>query len=183
MGCGLGDSQVLGDSFLWEGLLWALLPSALPLCALQISPQIYRSLGFMELSPVQPPAALIHKVLDQQGRHIRWAAHGAESARDQVLPDASLSVPAASSCSSSLSLAASVEDALLDPSFPLRPHSSTSLPRSGSTASLSAPPEAPQSALQRPEATTAVASSLQQPPKPPEAPLMASTRRRSRVSF
>ncbi|KAF7472693.1 Hypothetical predicted protein [Marmota monax] len=146
----------------------------------QISPQIYQNLFFNELTPVQPPDSLIHRVLDQQGRHIRWVAHDLEPPRDQVFVD---TTPiATSSHSSSLSPAASTFR-LLDSSSSLRPRSSTSWPRSASMTSPSALPEGSQSTLQRPEITMAVASSLLRPPKPLEAPVMSSPRRSFHVRF
>lgn len=148
----------------------------------QISPQVYKSLFFNELAPVQPPDSLIHKVLDQQSRHIRWVARDLKSARDETLMDTTLNMPVAtSSYSSSLSPAASTFR-LLDSSSSLRPQSSTSLPRSASMTSPFSLSEGSQTILQRPEITTVATSFLQQPSKPLEAPLVPS-RRSSRVRF
>ncbi|XP_035311661.1 EF-hand calcium-binding domain-containing protein 8 isoform X1, partial [Cricetulus griseus] len=102
----------------------------------QISPQIYQSLCFSDLKQVNHPDFLMHKVLDQQGRHIRWVASDIrselESIRAQILMDmvASSTTAASPSSLSMLSLGASASR-VVDPSCPtsVRPHSSVSLLR------------------------------------------------------
>ncbi|XP_041911062.1 EF-hand calcium-binding domain-containing protein 8 [Arvicola amphibius] len=102
----------------------------------QISPQIYQSLCFTDLKPIQQPDFLMHKVLDQQGRHIRWVASDIrselESIRGQIFMDlAASSTPAATPSSlSMLSLGASASR-VLDSywSTSVRPLSSVSLLR------------------------------------------------------
>nr|XP_042132454.1 EF-hand calcium-binding domain-containing protein 8 isoform X2 [Peromyscus maniculatus bairdii] len=99
----------------------------------QISPQVYQSLCFTDLTPIQHPDFLMHKVLDQEGRHIRWVASDIrrelESIRCQIFTDvAASSTPIASP--SSLSLGASASRVLESTwSTSLRPHSSVSLLR------------------------------------------------------
>ncbi|CAO2578225.1 WD repeat-containing protein on Y chromosome, partial [Lemmus lemmus] len=102
----------------------------------QISPQIYQSLCFTDLKPIQQPDFLMHKVLDQQGRHIRWVASDIrselESIRGQIFTDvAASSTPAATPSSlSMLSLGASASRVLdSNWSTSLRPHSSVSFLR------------------------------------------------------
>ncbi|OBS74417.1 hypothetical protein A6R68_15052, partial [Neotoma lepida] len=96
----------------------------------QVAAQIYQSLCFTDLMPVQQPDFFMHKILDQQGRHIRWVASDIRSelefVRGQIFTDvAASSTPAASP--SSLSLGASASR-VLDSASP-RPHSSVSLLR------------------------------------------------------
>ncbi|XP_059117658.1 EF-hand calcium-binding domain-containing protein 8 [Peromyscus eremicus] len=99
----------------------------------QISPQVYQSLCFTDLTPIQQPDFLMHKVLDQEGRHIRWVASDIrrelESIRGQIFTDiAASSTPVASP--SSLSLGASASRVLESTwSTSLRPHSSVSFLR------------------------------------------------------
>ncbi|XP_051048895.1 EF-hand calcium-binding domain-containing protein 8 [Phodopus roborovskii] len=102
----------------------------------QISPQIYQSLCFTDLKPINQPDFLMHKVLDQQGRHIRWVASDIrselESIRGQIFMDmAANSTPAASPSSlSMLSLGASASRVVdSNWSTTLRPHSSVSFLR------------------------------------------------------
>ncbi|MEJ1278929.1 BPI fold containing family B member 6 [Cricetulus griseus] len=89
----------------------------------QISPQIYQSLCFSDLKQVNHPDFLMHKVLDQQGRHIRWVASDIrselESIRAQILMDmvASSTTAASPSSLSMLSLGASASR-VVDPSCP-----------------------------------------------------------------
>lgn len=121
----------------WQACSWSLVPPApasthLPFCS-QISPQVYQSLCFTDLTPIQHPDFLMHKVLDQEGRHIRWVASDIrrelESIRCQIFTDvAASSTPIASP--SSLSLGASASRVLESTwSTSLRPHSSVSLLR------------------------------------------------------
>ncbi|KAL1785978.1 EF-hand calcium-binding domain-containing protein 8 [Sigmodon hispidus] len=102
----------------------------------QISPQIYQGLCFTDLTPIHQPDFLMHKVLDQQGRHIRWVASDLrselESIRGQIFTDmGTSSTPAATTSSiSMLSLGASASRVLdSNLSTSLRPHSSVSLLR------------------------------------------------------
>lgn len=102
----------------------------------QISPQIYQSLCFTDLTPIQPPDFMMHKVLDPQGRHIRWVASDIrselESIRGQIFMDLAVSsTPAATPSSlSMLSLGASASRVLdSNWSTSARPHSSVSLLR------------------------------------------------------
>nr|XP_048301495.1 EF-hand calcium-binding domain-containing protein 8 isoform X3 [Myodes glareolus] len=102
----------------------------------QISPQIYQSLYFTDLTPIQQPDFLMHKVLDPQGRHIRWVTsdirNELESLRGQIFVDLAAScTPAATPSSlSMLSLGASASRVLdSNWSTSVRPHSSVSLLR------------------------------------------------------
>ncbi|XP_041526694.1 EF-hand calcium-binding domain-containing protein 8 [Microtus oregoni] len=102
----------------------------------QISPQIYQSLCFIDLKPIQQPDFLMHKVLDHQGRHIRWVASDIRSELDfirgQIFMDlAASSTPAATPSSlSMLSLGASASRVLdSNLSTSMRHRSSVSLLR------------------------------------------------------
>ncbi|XP_057637093.1 EF-hand calcium-binding domain-containing protein 8 [Chionomys nivalis] len=102
----------------------------------QISPQIYQSLCFTDLKPIQQPDFLMHKVLDHQDRHIRWVASDIRSEldfiRSQIFMDlAASSTPAATPSSlSMLSLGASASRVLdSNLSTSVRPRSSVSLLR------------------------------------------------------
>ncbi|XP_031228216.1 EF-hand calcium-binding domain-containing protein 8 isoform X2 [Mastomys coucha] len=111
----------------------------------QISPQIYQCLSFTDLTPIQQPDFMIHKVLDQEGRHIRWVASDVrsdqESFRGQLFIDLLAGSPAATHSSPSM---VSVGLSPSNWSTSLKPLSSTSFLRPSSASpvhsSSSTPP-------------------------------------------
>ncbi|EPY85035.1 WD repeat-containing protein on Y chromosome [Camelus ferus] len=77
----------------------------------QILPQIYQSLHFNELVPIQQPDSVMHKVADQQGRLALLATQRIQKDLDpgrEMVPDSAASTPTAvASSPGSLSLSAS----------------------------------------------------------------------------
>ncbi|XP_008575205.1 PREDICTED: uncharacterized protein LOC103593889 [Galeopterus variegatus] len=72
-------SKVLGAAYKPKKRLWS--PRRLSAdvqygwMKYQISPQIYQSLHFNELTPIQQPDFLVQRAMDQQGRHIHLVTH------------------------------------------------------------------------------------------------------------
>ncbi|XP_029392886.1 EF-hand calcium-binding domain-containing protein 8 [Mus pahari] len=99
----------------------------------QISPQVYQCLSFTDLKPIQQPDFMMHKVLDHEGRHIRWVASDMrsdmEAFRGQIPTDMAAGSPAATH--SSLSMV-SVGQSPSNWSTSLKPLSSTSFLRTSS---------------------------------------------------
>ncbi|XP_040602465.1 EF-hand calcium-binding domain-containing protein 8 isoform X2 [Mesocricetus auratus] len=146
----------------------------------QISPQVYQSLCFTDLKPVSHPDFLMHKVLDQQGRHIRWVASDIrselESIRGQIFPDVGASsTPAATPSSvSMLSLGASASRVVdANCSTSLRPRSSVSLLRPWSASpAQSSSSTSPQNLSQPRKGQKPPAScGIRSPGEPPSCPL------------
>ncbi|XP_052037678.1 EF-hand calcium-binding domain-containing protein 8 [Apodemus sylvaticus] len=146
----------------------------------QISPQIYQCLSFTDLTPIQQPDFLMHKILDQEGRHIRWVASDIrsdmESFRGQMVPDvAAGSSPAATH--SSLSMV-SVGQSPSNWSTSLKPLSSTSFLRPSSASpvhsSSSTPPQTlglPRRGQRSQGQMLSPSCSIRTPGEPPSCPL------------
>lgn len=143
---GRPEGTPLLQALSWSPVLPALVSAHLLFCS-QISPQIYQCLSFTDLTPIQQPDFLMHKILDQEGRHIRWVASDIrsdmESFRGQMVPDVVAgSSPAATH--SSLSMV-SVGQSPSNWSTSLKPLSSTSFLRPASASpvhsSSSTPPQ------------------------------------------
>lgn len=143
----------------------------------QISPQIYQCLSFTDLKPVQQPDFLMHKILDQEGRHIRWVASDNRSElefiRGQIFTD--ITSPATHSSLSTLSVGPSASNW----STSLKPHSSASFVRPSSASpvhsSSSTSPQQTSGLLrrgQRPQGQLLSPScSIRIPGEPPSCPL------------
>nr|XP_038962611.1 EF-hand calcium-binding domain-containing protein 8 isoform X3 [Rattus norvegicus] len=143
----------------------------------QISPQIYQCLSFTDLKPVQQPDFLMHKILDQEGRHIRWVASDNRSEleffRGQIFTD--ITSPATHSSLSTLSVGPSASNW----STSLKPHSSGSFVRPSSASpvhsSSSTSPQQTSGLLrrgQRPQGQLLSPScSIRIPGEPPSCPL------------
>lgn len=116
----------------WSPVLLAPASTHLLFCS-QISPQIYQCLSFTDLKPIQQPDFMMHKVLDQEGRHIRWVASymrsDMEAYRGQIPTDMVAGSPAATY--SSLSMV-SVGQSPSNWSTSPKPFSSTSFLRPSS---------------------------------------------------
>ncbi|XP_033622939.1 EF-hand calcium-binding domain-containing protein 8 isoform X9 [Fukomys damarensis] len=122
--------------FLIPDRLQTSIPYYIPLQEKEISPQVYQSLYFNELTPVGQPDFLMHRAPDPQGQGGCWVAHNIqkdlESVRKQIFADASANtLDATPSLSPSLSPVASVSRL---------PDSTFSLPRGPSPLSPSGGP-------------------------------------------
>lgn len=131
----------------WPPVLPAPASTHLLFCS-QISPQIYQCLSFTDLTPIQQPDFMMHKVLDQEGRHIRWVASDVrsdqESFRGQIFIDLLAGSPATSHSSPSM---VSVGLSPSNWSTSLKPLSSTSFLRPSSASPVHSSSFTPPNAL------------------------------------
>nr|XP_054398112.1 EF-hand calcium-binding domain-containing protein 8 isoform X5 [Pongo abelii] len=158
----------------------------------QISPQVYQSLHFSDLTPTQQPDFLTSRGPAQQDQHIRLVAHHVQKdlvpSRERAVLDTTDSTPAATSSPSSLLSVAASASRLLDSSLPafLRPQFSFLLqPQSASTAhsTPSVPSPVSKSTLQRAVTPKHIVSSFERPPRPLKATFMSSVKGGSHVRF
>ncbi|XP_032151144.1 EF-hand calcium-binding domain-containing protein 8 isoform X5 [Sapajus apella] len=157
----------------------------------QISPQVYRSLHFNELTPTQQPDFLTSRGPDQQDRHVRLVAPDIQKdlvpSREQAALDTTASTPAATSSPSSLLSVSASASRLLDSSLPAFPRPQFSLlqPQSASRAhsTLLVPSPVSESTLQRSATPKLTVSSFGQPPRPLKATSMPSVKGGSHIRF
>uniref|UniRef100_A0A8I5TU05 WD repeat-containing protein on Y chromosome n=1 Tax=Pongo abelii TaxID=9601 RepID=A0A8I5TU05_PONAB len=158
----------------------------------QISPQVYQSLHFSDLTPTQQPDFLTSRGPAQQDQHIRLVAHHVQKdlvpSRERAVLDTTDSTPAATSSPSSLLSVTASASRLLDSSLPafLRPQFSFLLqPQSASTAhsTPSVPSPVSKSTLQRAVTPKHIVSSFERPPRPLKATFMSSVKGGSHVRF
>lgn len=162
----------------WSPVLPGPASAHLPFCS-QISPQVYQCLSFTDLKPIQQPDFMMHKILDQVGRHIRWVASDMrsdmEAFRGQIPTDMVAGSPAATP--SSLSMV-SVGQSPSNWSTSLKPLSSTSFLRPSSASPAHSGSSTPPHILgllrrgQRPQGQMLSPScSTRSPGEPPSCPL------------
>ncbi|XP_074262505.1 EF-hand calcium-binding domain-containing protein 8 isoform X3 [Saimiri boliviensis] len=158
----------------------------------QISPQVYRSLHFNELTPTQQPDFLTGRGPDLQDRHVRLVARDIQKdlvpSREQAALDTTASTPAATSSPSSLLSVSASASRLLDPSLPAFPRPQFSFllrPQSASTTHSSplVPSPVSESTLQRSATPKITVSSFKQPPRPLKATSMPSVKGGPHVRF
>ncbi|XP_006144052.1 EF-hand calcium-binding domain-containing protein 8 isoform X1 [Tupaia chinensis] len=160
----------------------------------QISPQIYQSLYFSQLTPIQQPNFMVHRPLDQQGRRIHLVTRqkdpeDLEPDKAQTLPDTVASTPAATLSHFSLLSSAASASRLLDSNSSASPKPQFSMfslrPWSASTALSSslAPSQVSESILQRLASPMPITSSLEWHPGPLKAALAPSMKQGSHVRF
>uniref|UniRef100_G3QD46 WD repeat-containing protein on Y chromosome n=1 Tax=Gorilla gorilla gorilla TaxID=9595 RepID=G3QD46_GORGO len=157
----------------------------------QISPQVYQSLHFSDLTPTQQPDFLTSRGPDQQDQHICLVAHHVQKdlvpSRKQAVLDTMDSTPVAASSPSSLLSVTASASRLLDSSLPafLMPQFSLLRPQSASTAhsTPSVPSPVSKSTLQRSVTPKHIVSSFEQPPRPLKATFMSSVKGGSHVRF
>ncbi|XP_035153995.3 EF-hand calcium-binding domain-containing protein 8 isoform X7 [Callithrix jacchus] len=153
----------------------------------QISPQVYRSLHFSELTPTQQPDFLTGRGPDQQDRHVRLVVRDVQKdlvpSREQAALDTMASTPVATSL---LSVSASASR-LLDSSLPtfLRPQFSVPQPQSASMAHSTplVPSLVSESTLQRSATPKLMVSSFEQTPRPLKPTSMPSVKGGSHIRF
>ncbi|XP_017369861.1 EF-hand calcium-binding domain-containing protein 8 isoform X2 [Cebus imitator] len=157
----------------------------------QISPQVYRSLHFNELTPTQQPDFLTSRGPDLQDRHVRLVVPDIQKdlvpSREQAALDSMASTPTATSSPSSLLSVSASASRLLDSSLPAFPRPQFSLlrPQSASRAhsALLVPSPVSESTLQRSATPKLTVSSFGQPPRPLKATSMPSVKGGSHIRF
>nr|XP_054111108.1 EF-hand calcium-binding domain-containing protein 8 isoform X7 [Callithrix jacchus] len=153
----------------------------------QISPQVYRSLHFSELTPTQQPDFLTGRGPDQQDRHVRLVVRDVQKdlvpSREQAALDTMASTPVATSLLSVSASASRLPDSSL-PTF-LRPQFSVPQPQSASMAHSTplVPSPVSESTLQRSATPKLMVSSFEQPPRPLKPTSMPSVKGGSHVRF